>query len=682
MLTGHRMSDLLKGLNPPQKSAVLTESGPLLILAGAGTGKTRVVTYRIAHLIRRGTKPERILAVTFTNKAADEMRARVTNLIGAKRETTPEVSTFHSLCVRILRRHIEKLGYRPRFTIYARGPQETLARQVLRAVNVPNAALKPSEFLWRVGSWKNQGIAPEAAIHVAESDKDHLAAAAFRRYERELKNRNAVDFDDLLLKSERLLTDFEDVRTAEAGRFDHIMVDEYQDTNGSQYRIVQALARDHNNLCVVGDDDQSIYGWRGAEVEHILRFSTDWPQAAIVRLEDNYRSTDAIIQLSNRLIAHNKLRNDKILIAARPNGEKPQIHQYRDETEEAREVVLDVKRRMDRQEFEPRDFAILFRTNEQPRAIESELRRVGLPYVLIGGMSFFDRREVQDILAYLRAIDDPDEETGLLRIINTPPRGIGPKSVETLLGIAVQRGESIWKVMQDPAALAATGDKAKSAVQELVRIIQGYRQLVEKKSKSLVDILRELLSTIAYGKEIERLYEQQEDRDARWAAIEEVVNELGAFEQRKGKRARLSRFIDDLTLNGLDSSSEKEKQLKRNAIALMTYHAAKGLEFRCVYMVGMEEGILPHHRSVEADGMAIEEERRLCYVGMTRAEDRLTMSLALTRRKWGKPRETNPSRFLFEIMGMADNPHAHAKGPKSSRRKTRSHRSKAPNRKN
>ena len=320
---------------------------------------------------------------------------------------------------------------------------------------------------------------------------------------------------------------------------------------------------------------------------------------------------------------------------------------------------------MDRNEFEPRDYAILFRTNEQPRAFESELRRVGLPYVLIGGMSFFDRREVQDIVAYLRAIDDPDEETGLLRIINTPPRGIGPKTVETLLGVAVQRGESVWKVMQDDSVVSKTGPQAAAAIRKLAGLIKSFRGLISEKEKSFVDILRELLSAINYSSEIDRLYEKQEDRDARWAAIEEVVNELGAFEQKKGKRAKLSRFIDDLTLNDLDSSTEKDNQLKRNAIALMTYHASKGLEFRCVYMVGMEEDIIPHKRSVEADGAAIEEERRLCYVGMTRAEDRLTMTMALTRRRWGKSRETNPSRFLFEIMGMADNPHAAAKRPRT-----------------
>ncbi len=407
-------------LNPAQRDAVETLAGPLLVLAGAGTGKTRVVTCRIANLIRNRTPPQRILAVTFTNKAAGEMQERAAELLGKHLKVKPEISTFHSLCVRILRRQIHHLGYPKQFAILDRGDQEGAARQALREVRVPSETLRPGDLLYFISRWKTASICPEAAEDVAGSDKEHLAAASYRRYQSALKASGAVDFDDLLLLTEELFQKFGEVRHAESQRFDHLLIDEYQDTNQNQYRIVKALAESHRNLCVVGDDDQSIYGWRGAEVEHILRFQRDWPEAKVVRLEDNYRSMEAILEFANRLIAFNRNRHDKILRAARTGGLRPIILQCQDEAEEAQKVVADIKLRLQNPAINLRDIAILFRTNEQPRAFEMELRRVNLPYVLIGGQSFYDRREVKDVLAYLRVLDNPRDEPSLLRVINTP----------------------------------------------------------------------------------------------------------------------------------------------------------------------------------------------------------------------------------------------------------------------
>ncbi|MFM9117008.1 MAG: ATP-dependent helicase [Planctomycetota bacterium] len=644
------------GLNPPQEEAVRTLRGPLLVLAGAGSGKTRVVTFRIAELIRHGTSPDRILAVTFTNKAAAEMLERVTHLLGKRQKLRPQVSTFHAHCVRVLRRHITRLGYPERFAIYDRGDQESIARGVLREIKVPSELLRPGDLLNFISRWKTMSVRPPEAAKVASSDKEHLAAMGYRRYQRALKNAGAVDFDDLLLCTEDLFSNFPDVRQAEAGRFDHLLVDEYQDTNGSQYRIVKALAGGHRNLCVVGDDDQSIYGWRGAEVEHILRFKQDWPDAKVVRLEQNYRSTAAILDFANRLIAFNRKRHDKKLIAARPNGEPPRIEQFNDELTEAQGVVASIMRRLQDPGVEPRDIAILFRTNEQPRAFETELRRHKLPYVLVGGMSFFDRKEVRDLIAYLRVIDTPRDEVALLRVINNPPRGIGAKTVETLITHAVQAGVPLWEIISaEPNSSLLPSNllpaSAWPAVQNFVRLIQQLQQQVPQQSISA--LLRQIVERVGYEGELQRLYPDPSEFSTRWSAVEEVVNAAGSYESRETK-PELGEFLNELVLGDRDDTDEKEKQLKRNAIALMTLHAAKGLEFPQVYMVGMEEGFLPHHRAVAAEGDSIDEERRLCYVGITRAQERLTLSLALTRMKWGRPRDTIPSRFLYEISGQPE----------------------------
>jgi DNA helicase II / ATP-dependent DNA helicase PcrA len=692
-------------LNAAQNDAVHTLTGPLLVLAGAGTGKTRVVTYRIAELIRHRIRPERILGVTFTNKAADEMQQRAAALLGKKLQQRPEISTFHSLCVRILKRHIRLLGYPADFAIYDRGDQEGVARTVLREVRAPDAMLRPGDLIYLISRWKSASIRPDEAAAIAQTDREHLAAAAYRRYQSALKAAGAVDFDDMLLCTEELFAKFPKARKAEADRFDHLLVDEYQDTNGSQYRIVKALATGHRNLCVVGDDDQSIYGWRGAEVAHILRFKNDWPEAKVVRLEVNYRSTREILEWANRLIGFNKLRHGKVLRATF-GGPPPQIKQLKDENAEAKWVVGDIAARIQEKKKRPRDFAILCRTNEQPRSFEMELRRMKIPYVLMGGMSFYDRKEVRDILAYLKLLAHPADEVSLLRIINLPARGISQTTVKRLMEEAISRGKPLWEILPHVAALSGVTSAAVEAVGRFRGMIERFQRETEKVSGTvcrngpkgashkrfltpfspLVEMLATLVREIGYKDELTRLYPNADDQESRWASVEEVVNALADYcgrESGNGHRPTIAGFLHEVALSGDDRSDDKEEKLERNAVALMTLHAAKGLEFPEVYMVGMEEGTLPHHRSVAdaekgsgvfcakhppgrsgkrlptpfpGQGAAVDEERRLCYVGVTRAQRRLTCTLALSRMKWGKPRPTIPSRFLYELTGKADNP--------------------------
>lgn len=658
------------GLNPAQQEAVNTLKGPMLVLAGAGSGKTRVVTFRIANLIRHRIKPSRILAVTFTNKAAAEMQERIKTLLG-KQDDKPVISTFHSQCVKVLRRNITKLGYPPRFTIYDRGDQESLARQVLREIRVSDEMMRPGDLINQISKWKTLSLHPSGAAQIAQTDKEHLASMGYRKYQRQMKNSGAVDFDDLLLLTEELFEKHNEVRTVEAGLFDHVLVDEYQDTNGSQYRIIKGLARDHRNLCVVGDDDQSIYGWRGAEVKHILQFAKDWPDAKTIRLEYNYRSTAAILDTANKLIVFNKHRHDKMLRPARMGGEKPRILQYNSEVDEAREIVADLARTMKMEQREPRDFAILFRTNEQPRAFETELRKLKLPYVVLGSQSFFDRKEVKDLLALLRTIESPKDEQALLRIINTPPRGIGATTVEKLIAASVKDGTSVGEIMSGPQLAEVCTGAAAGHVQRFVEQLKKYRAHAELISRSgkdrrpgaLADLLKQLVKDIGYEAELNRLYPNPEERANRLASVEEVINAIAQYEQSK-TIVSLGDFLDEVTLGEREFGDSKDKQLSRNAIALLTMHASKGLEYPHVYIVGLEEGILPHHRTLKPDAGVeeIDEERRLCYVGITRAQEKLTLSLALTRMKWGKARDTKPSRFLYEIIGQADNPRAKGKG--------------------
>ncbi|MFN6400437.1 MAG: ATP-dependent helicase [Planctomycetota bacterium] len=660
-------------LNPAQSDAVATLSGPLLVLAGAGTGKTRVVTFRVANLIKHKTAADRILAVTFTNKAALEMQERISHQLklpkrvrrGQASPPRPQIGTFHSHCVQILKRWTGELGYPEKFTIYDRSDAESVARTVLREIRVAETTLSPSDFLNIVSRWKNAGVRPENADSAATSDQEHIAASGFRRYQRALKLQAAFDFDDLLVYAEQLLVESDKIRSAEAGRYDHVLVDEYQDTNGCQYRIIKALAESHRNLCVVGDDDQSIYGWRGAEVRHILNFRKDWPDAKVVRLEENYRSTDAILSMANRLIAFNRQRHDKVLRPARPNGIPPRVLQFPDENAEAQGVIEEIAQRLKNDKsVSAGDFAILFRTNEQPRPFEMELRKKKVPYMITGTQSFFDRKEVRDVLAYLRWIDTPQDELALLRVINVPPRGMGAGSVDKLLKEAVSSSSSVWKVMQDESFVAALPTAAQGGIASLKAIQRKYQAQFDApdqvasdptQNMTMVEVLIKLIDELRYREEIQRLYADPEESAMRIGSLESVLNAMAQYEE-NNQEPTLDGFLSSVALSGREFGSGKDKQQGLNAVSLMTYHSAKGLEFPMVYMIGMEEGVLPHRRSITGEIDSVDEERRLCYVGVTRAQDELTLTLPQSRFKWGKPRPTYPSRFLYELTGQGDNP--------------------------
>ncbi|MBW3539095.1 MAG: UvrD-helicase domain-containing protein [Planctomycetes bacterium] len=642
--------DRLSELNPRQREAVLISSGPLLVLAGAGTGKTRVITYRMAELIRRGTPPERILSVTFTNKAAREMRERTTALLGGKLRRRPLVSTFHAFCVRVLRQEIERLGYPAKFAIYDRGDQESAARKALRDVRLGDETWRPGDLLARISRWKMAGVRPSGAMEHTEDDRDVLAVVAYRRYQGNLRAAGAVDFDDLLLLTLELFQQHADVLARHQGRFDHVQIDEYQDTNAAQFALVEALVRPHRNLCVVGDDDQSIYGWRGAEVEHILGFQTHFPGARVVRLEDNYRSTDAILEIANRLVRHNRGRHEKSLVAHRRAQGPVRFLAFEDDLKEAEGVVAEIRELVNGRGVSPESIAILFRTNEQPRVYEQELRRAGVRYVLVGGQSFFDRREVRDLLAYLKAISQPDDDMSLLRIINTPARGIGTSSIEKLMKRAVREGRRVLDVVPDAAREREISRRAHEALDGFRELLQRYRARFADEPRRMDRTLIALLDEIGYRAEIERQYPQPEQQQARMAVVEQFVDSIKQHIERT-EEPSLETFLEDAALVGRDEDFGASDELSQSGIRLMTLHSAKGLEFPRVYLVGLEEGLLPHHRSLIGPDTAIEEERRLCYVGVTRAMQELTVTRAESRMKWGRRKPTLPSRFLYEMRG-------------------------------
>jgi len=635
---------LLSSLNPSQRDAVSTTEGPLLVLAGAGTGKTRVITTRIAYLVSLGIDPASILAVTFTNKAAGEMRERVTALAG-KRASEITVGTFHAFCAKVLREHGHALGIIRKFTICDASDQLSAVKSAMRELRVHETAMHPSALMARMSLAKNRMETPEAFLASGSGGRDQLVGSVWQRYREFLARTRSLDFDDLLLETVRLLREHEEVRSHYRKRYRYVLVDEYQDTNHPQYEIVKQIGGEHRNVCVVGDDDQSIYGWRGADIQKILGFHSDFEGAKIVRLQTNYRSTRPILNAANTLIRKNASRHDKALESARGGGEPVRFARLKDEVSEAQFVVEAMRKLLRLEEAKPADFAILCRTQVQFRPFEGELRANGLPYVVVGGMSFFDRKEVRDVVAFLKLAVNPRDETSLLRIINTPPRGVGKASLDRVLAFATDNGISATEAFERAQEIEGLSAQSVDGYRKLRDAIDGAE--LADAGQHLVFRLERFLETIAYRDEVTRLYAEPMAREARWAGVLEVLN-FAENHVRRSAEPTLHGFLEELALTSGDSPEEKT-EMRKDAVTLMTLHAAKGLEFPHVFLVGMEEGLLPHARAVAEGG--VEEERRLAYVGITRAMTTLTMSWALERAKYGRLVRSMPSRFLYEAQG-------------------------------
>jgi superfamily I DNA/RNA helicase len=659
---------LLADLNPEQRRAVTTTEGPVLVLAGAGTGKTRVITVRMAYLLSRKVAPESILAMTFTNKAAREMRERVAEIVGRKRAKALFVGTFHSFAIDLLRRYGSLVGLES-FTISDSSDQLSILRSALREIHVNNVSIQPAEALSAISLLKSQVGTPAAALEAATEDREILLAKLWERYDEQLRRSRSVDFDDILLYALRILRKRGGPREELRERYRYVMVDEYQDTNGPQYEIVRAVAGGHRNLCVVGDDDQSIYGWRGADISKILGFERDFKGAAVITLETNYRSTKQILEAANRVIRNNPKRHEKTLRSHAGPG--PEIRRFLadDESEEAAGVVRDLKGLVFQKKAKLGDFAILFRTGPQARVFEVELRAENINYVLVGGMSFFDRKEIRDVVAYLKILVNPDDEIALLRAINCPPRGIGKASIDRILAYSSEQGIAVSAAFTQARKIPGIPAGTAEACEVFFDNLEGLRH----GSGPLVPRIENLLTTVNYKEEVERSYSDPAVRIQRWGAVQEILN-FAENHDRRRKGASLETFLQELALEaGDDHTSEDSK--KRDVVTLMTLHAAKGLEYPHVYMVGLEEGLLPHTRAVKED--SVDEERRLTYVGITRARRHLTITRTKTRARHGHRSDSMASRFLFELAEQSPpegwipaGETQPTKGKKKSKRKT------------
>lgn len=622
-------------LNQAQREAVGALDGPVMLLAGAGTGKTRTVTCRIAHMLEKRIAASEILAVTFTNKAASEMRERISGMVSKKAAKEMTVCTFHSLCVRILRGGIDKLGYKKNFSICSHSDQVGLMKQLLVRKGGSSEKVKPDEVLGAISKAKNQGVDPQDL-------EDEYFAMLGVAYQNELRAQNAVDFDDLLLMGEQILREHEDVREIFRQRFTRVTVDEFQDTNALQMRLLQQLVGAPNyHVCVVGDDDQSIYGWRGAEVANILQFEKFFPNPKVIRLEENYRSTHAVLHTANSLIKHNIGRREKILRSTRKGGDPVRIVAMPGDDEEAEFIAEEIMAGKGAVGTEWEDFAILFRTNGQSRKLELAFRERKMPYRMVGAQSFYDRREVRDVLAYAQLLAAPDADVPLLRVLNAPNRGIGQSTAVLATDWSREHHESVWQALCDPNFTDQLGGKATNAVQEFVATIAGAKNRIEIAKENPADVLDALIKEIEYLPWIERACKTDSERQQRSEGIFSVVDSLRKHVE-KGKN--LQSFLDH---SALASDKDDEDIEKKLGVTLITLHASKGLEFPNVFLVGLEEGFLPHTRSI-AEGTK-DEERRLLYVGITRAQDQLTMTYCSTRIKWGQETGCQPSSFIGEL---------------------------------
>src|SRR5438094_1339222 len=626
----------LADLNPPQREAVLATEGPLLVVAGAGSGKTRVLTYRVAHLLNAcGVKPNEILAITFTNKAAGEMRERLEDLLGTVARAI-WILTFHAACGRILRREAQRLGYRSNFTIYDSADQVRLTKQVLEELERDPKRFVPRGIHAQISAAKNQLVTPQDYAERVASFYDQTVAEVYDLYQRRLFTSNAVDFDDLLMLTVQVLEHFPEARARWQEAFRYVLVDEYQDTNHAQYRLLQLLAERHGNVCAVGDPDQSIYSFRGADIRNIMEFERDFGETRTIALEQNYRSTNTILQAANAVITNNRERKEKNLWSELGEGEQVQVLEVEDEHAEARFVAAEIAALVE-EGFNGSEVAVFYRTNAQSRVLEDVLVRQGVAYQVIGGPRFYERAEVKDVVAYLQAIDNPYDAVSLQRIANRPRRGIGDTSLARLQAHADAHGISLWEATGQ-AEEAGIGGAPLKAVQQFHGLMQSLQAgaLELEVSELLERVLQR--SGCLEALEAERTVEAQ----GRLENLQELVGVAQEY-QHTAAEPSLSGFLQDISLYSDQDAIRGEQSL----VTLMTLHNAKGLEFRAVFMIGMEEGIFPHSRSLEEQGL--EEERRLCYVGMTRAQERLTLTHASARSLWGSRSYNLPSRFLDEL---------------------------------
>ena len=633
----------LSKLNPPQREAVATTEGPLLVLAGAGSGKTRVITHRIVRLLEKKVPGEAILAVTFTNKAATEMRERVVAMAGRRAEAVT-LGTFHAFGAQVLREHAQKLGWPKRFAIADGGDQVSLVRRAMRERRIDDRAFDAYKVLAGVSRAKNRGVAPEVKPEGQGDDYDVICAEVFPLYQRALRAQGAVDFDDLLVLPLRLFAEHPEVAAQYRKRFRYLLVDEFQDTNRTQLDLLVMLAGESKNVCAVGDDDQCIYSWRGAEVKNILEFERHFPGAKVVRLERNYRSTKVILDGANAVIAKNPDRRAKRLWTDLPCGSPISVVAAPDEDQEARFVAHEISKAMSG--GLPADqIAVLYRTNGQSRPLEEALRERQVAYEVIGGSEFFDRREVKDVIAYLKVLANPADEVSLLRIVNVPARGIGDVTLERLGDAARAQGLPFFRAMQrcgEPSVGSQLPVGAADKVLELNVLLDRYRRLVAR--GNLAEVARKLLEEIGFKDAARAQTPSLTSQDRKVRSIDEVLASLEAFERTATGKADLLGYLNRLSLD----TRQDEESPTGGTVSLMTLHAAKGLEFRLVFLVGAEEDLLPHG-GMKGEPQNLEEERRLCYVGMTRARDKLYVTRAAARTRRGKPVPRTPSRFLEDL---------------------------------
>lgn len=630
-------------LNPQQRQAVEAVDGPLLIMAGAGSGKTRVLTHRIGYLIANGkAAPWNILAITFTNKAAREMQERVEALVGGPARDI-WVSTFHSMCVRILRRDISRLGFNSNFTILDSTDQLSVVKSCLKELNIDAKKFEPKTILAAISSAKNELLKPEQVESRIGDYFQGIVAKVYKLYQKKLRTNQSLDFDDLIMTTIELFQQVPEVLEFYQNKFQYIHVDEYQDTNRAQYMLCKMMADRHHRICVVGDSDQSIYRWRGADITNILTFEKDYPEAKTILLEQNYRSTGHILQAANQVIAHNTGRKAKNLWTSKAEGEKIKLYQGDSEREEGYFIVSEIKKGVQRGDRKFSDYAILYRTNAQSRVIEETLIKSEIPYQIVGGIKFYDRKEIKDILAYLRLVSNPNDDISFARVVNEPKRGIGDTTVEKLADAAATWGISIFEVLNSLELLDISA-RTRNTLMAFRDLITNLHNMVEY--LSVTELTMQVLELTQYRVELER--ENTLEGRARVENIDEFLSVTLEFEKRNEDKSLVS-FLTDLALIAdIDSMGQEQGQTTKHSVVLMTMHSAKGLEFPVVFIIGMEEGIFPHSRAF-TDNDELEEERRLAYVGITRAEEQLFLTCARMRTLFGRTNANPPSRFLKEL---------------------------------